>query len=128
MARGIDTIEALRPGDIEDYLAAESGVRRAALEHHIFIAIQAMVDIAAHIIASQGYGVPGTYREAVVKLGTEQVIDRQLAESLADAAGLRNAIAHAYLELDQERVFSALWKTDELKRFAAAVWEWVEGQ
>jgi len=128
MAREIDTIEALRPQGIDDYLSAESGVRQAALEHHIFIAIQAMVDIAAHIVASQGYGVPSTYREAVVRLGTERVIDRQLAESLADAAGLRNAIAHAHLELDQERVFAALWRTDELKEFAAAVWEWVEGQ
>lgn len=124
----IDIIEEMRPEHVEQYLSSDFRVEHAALEHHIFIALQAVVDIAAHIVASQGYGVPGTYREAVVKLGREHIIDGQLAESLADAAGLRNAIAHAYLELDQERVFSALWKTDELKRFAASVWEWVETQ
>ena len=128
IAREVDIIEELRPQQFERYVSDDFRVEQAALEHHVFIALQAMVDIAAHIVASKGYGVPSTYREAVGKLGREHIIDAQLAESLSDAAGLRKAIAHAYLDLDHERVFSALWRTEELKRFAAAVWEWAEEQ
>ena len=126
MAREIDAIEVLRPASLPEYVAEENETVRMALEHRVFLATQAMVDIAAHIVASRGYGVPGTYREAVVQLGAIGVVPQGVAAAVADAAGLRNAIAHAYLNLDQERVFTALWKTDDLKRFAAAVWEWLE--
>lgn len=126
MAREIDAIELLRPDSLEAYVAEDSQTVRMALEHRLFLATQAMVDIAAHIVASRGYGVPATYREAVVKLGSIGVVPQSVADAVADAAGLRNAIAHAYLDLDQERVFAGLWRTDDLKRFAAAVWQWLE--
>lgn len=128
MAREIEAIDQTRPGTLEEYLDARNETVRVALEHRIFMATQAMVDIAAHIVASQGFDAPGTYRDAVEKLGRMGVIPGDLAESMADAAGLRNAIAHVYLDLDQARVFDGLQRTGELKRFAAAVWEWIEAE
>lgn len=128
MAREIEAIDATRPQTLEEYLDGDNETLRTALEHRIFIATQAMVDIAAHIVASQGFDAPGTYRDAVQKLGTMGVISQDIVEPMANAAGLRNAIAHMYLNLDQTLVFSGLQRTDDLKRFAAAVWEWAEGQ
>lgn len=128
MVQEIDAIERDRPDSLEEYVALADSSAGMALQHRIFVATQAMVDIAAHIVASQGYGAPDTYRDAISELVRHRVITPEIADEVQGAVGLRNAIAHLYLTLDPAQLYAGLCKTSELKRFAAAVWEWMEGQ
>jgi uncharacterized protein YutE (UPF0331/DUF86 family) len=43
-----------------------------------------------------------------------------LAERLAAATGMRNILVHGYLDVDDDAVWSALAKLDDLRDFAAA--------
>jgi uncharacterized protein YutE (UPF0331/DUF86 family) len=120
----IRAIETCRPDSLDAFLADED--RRYMLEHRLFIALQAVLDIAAHLtVASRAPDVE-TYRDAVEALASIDVVDMTLATRLAEKAGMRNVLAHSYLGVDQRRVYAALADLDDLKRFAASVWRWME--
>jgi uncharacterized protein YutE (UPF0331/DUF86 family) len=74
----------------------------------LFVAIQEAVDIAFHIVADEGWGMPGSYAEAFRILADKRVIDGALAEPLEGCARLRNRIAHGYTSLDPERLWQEL--------------------
>jgi uncharacterized protein YutE (UPF0331/DUF86 family) len=91
---------------------------------HLMLALQNAVDLAFHLVADQGRGVPGSQREAFEVLAREGTIDAGLARALAEAASLRNRIAHQYGTLDWRRLLiEAPRHLDALERFAARVAE-----
>lgn len=63
---------------------------------------------------------PRTYREVFTGLAQAGILDRALAARLQEAAGLRNLLVHGYAELDDQRIFAALGRLDDLRAFAAA--------
>lgn len=67
-------------------------------------AIQACIDLAAHVCADDALGVPATPAEAFSLLAGAGRIDDGLAVKLAGAAGLRNLIVHRYTDLDTRRI------------------------
>ena len=50
--------------------------------------------------------MPQSYGEVFTVLGERGVLDRELAQRLRSAAGLRNLIAHQYGILDFDRIFA----------------------
>ena len=124
----IENIEAKLPHTLEGYVAPEFEPTRYELEHRLYIAIQALLDTASHIAVALGARNLDTYRAATDALASLGVISIDLAERLEGAAGMRNAIAHTYLELDLAKVYAAMRSTDDLREFAASVWEWLELQ
>ena len=58
-------------------------------------------------MSSLGPRAPTSYADAFRRLASAGIIDGALADRLARAAGFRNVIAHAYDELDMNRVFRA---------------------
>lgn len=124
----IGEIEARLPATRDDYVDPARDSLRHELEHRLLLALQAMLDVSAHIAVCADVRDLNTYRDTVEALGKKGIIDSQFAVELAGAAGTRNAIAHDYLELDHGLLYDAMRRTDDLKRFAAAVWEWVENQ
>jgi uncharacterized protein YutE (UPF0331/DUF86 family) len=112
----LEELEEIRAAGRDAY-AAEFRTRLAA-DHAIQLAIQICIDIGAHLIAELGLETPSEYRGVFENL-RKAGLDPQLAERLADAAGMRDALVHAYLEVDDEAVWDALGRLDELRRFAA---------
>jgi uncharacterized protein YutE (UPF0331/DUF86 family) len=91
---------------------------------HLMLALQNAVDLAFHLVADQGRGVPGSQREAFEALAREGVIDHELARALGDAASLRNRIAHQYGAIDWRRLLTeAPRHLEALERFAVRVAE-----
>jgi uncharacterized protein YutE (UPF0331/DUF86 family) len=86
------------------YLTSE--VAQAVLERQVERLVEAAVDAASHVLREQFQVSPSTYREALLELGRRGVIEAELAERLAPAAGLRNFITHQYDEIDPRRVFA----------------------
>jgi len=124
----VDEIERKLPNTVEAYGAPDGEGARYELEHRLFIALQAMLDTATHIAVAGGARSLDSYRDAFTALASLGIVDRELVDRLQGAPGLRNALAHEYLSVDDERVYRAMQQAGELRAFAASVWEWVERQ
>lgn len=81
---------------------------QAAILHHAQIAIQACCDIASHIVADEGWGIPGTTGELFDPLASHRVITRSSAKKLRKQVGFRNLIVHGYDKIDLARVHTSL--------------------
>jgi len=113
-------VRELLPPDAETFLAARTEAE--ALILNLFLALQESSDLALHLVADRGLGVPGDARSAFELLARAGLVAPALAGRLAAAVGLRNRIAHEYTGLDLRRVFtSARDHLADLDAFAAAV-------
>ncbi len=89
---------------------------------YLFLAIQECIDLAAHWVADSSWGVPDEAGATFDVLAEREAIDRELANTLCAAVGLRNRIAHGYAMLDYRRVQAeALAGLPALRRFLDAV-------
>ena len=91
---------------------------------NLFAAVQTCLDLASHVVSSEGYGVPGTLAESFTLLEKQGVIDAKLADRLRKMAGFRNIFVHRYTEIDQaviDRIVKG--SLGDLRRFATIITE-----
>jgi uncharacterized protein YutE (UPF0331/DUF86 family) len=69
------------------------------------MAIQDCIDIAAHIISEEGWGVPGSTNEMFYLLEENGFISRHLTEKMVKCVGFRNLLVHAYSRIEVDQVF-----------------------
>lgn len=106
------------------------GARRAdplwmrGVKYTFVTAIEACVDVAQHICASEGWGPPKDNGDALALLGTHGVLDVALAARLRQAVGFRNVLVHEYVQVDDRIVEARLADPADLSDFVAAVVEW----
>lgn len=84
-------------------------------------AIEACIDAAQHVCASEGWGPPSTNADAMRVLAKHRAIDADLADAMARAVGFRNLLVHAYAEIDDKRVLETLGQINDLERFVDAL-------
>jgi uncharacterized protein YutE (UPF0331/DUF86 family) len=109
-----------RPETIEA-LTADQDLQDALLMS-LLVAIQEALDIAFHVAADEAWGVPGSYAESFEILARNGVLNGELAQGMAGAAGLRNRIAHGYATLDLPRLWVELpHGLEVLERYAQAL-------
>jgi uncharacterized protein YutE (UPF0331/DUF86 family) len=93
-----------------------------AISLSLLVAIQDAVDIALHISAGEGWGIPASYAESFGMLVAHSIIDAELAASLSAMAALRNRIAHGYATVDVERIYHELPEgITALEKFQVAI-------
>ncbi len=96
---------------------------------YLFVtAIEGCVDVAQHIVSSEGFGVPSTNADAVRIVALRGVIPVDLGEELSRAVGFRNVLVHQYAVVDDGIVIAALDRTEVFDEFVAAVAEWLLAQ
>ena len=93
-----ERIREVLPAQLEAFVADRSA--REIVTLNLFVALQECLSLASHWLAEEGWEVPGTYAEVFRVLAGRNVLDHDLAARMADAAGLRNLIAHRYGALD----------------------------
>ena len=81
---------------------------RKGVERVLQEAIEAALDVNAHLIAELGHDVPDDYFGGFVKLGQLGVLSEDLAGALAPSAGLRNRLVHEYDTVDDAKVLAAV--------------------
>lgn len=62
--------------------------------------IQAAIDLAAHIIASEGYGVPQDLKDNFVLLRNAGMLSSELSIRMQKMVGFRNVAVHEYQNLN----------------------------
>ena len=67
--------------------------------------IQGCVDLAAHVVSDEGYGMAGSMQEFFELLSQQQLISEDLAGAMKSAVGFRNLIAHEYAKIDLAQVY-----------------------
>lgn len=101
----------LLPIDAEDIIVLN--LQRAA---------QAAIDLAGHIVASEGYGLPSDLGNTFTLLEQHGVIDAELASRLRKMVGFRNIAVHQYEALDPKVIDAIVVRhLDDLRRFGAQV-------
>jgi uncharacterized protein YutE (UPF0331/DUF86 family) len=92
------------------------------VEHTLQIAIQAVLDVAAHIVSDERLGEPRTNRELFDLLERDGWVADDLADSLRSMAGFRNILVHGYDVVDLAVVEQVVTnRLDDLLAFVRAV-------
>ncbi|MCG8455217.1 MAG: DUF86 domain-containing protein [Holophagales bacterium] len=97
-------------------------ISKTLAERWLQLALECATDLGHHVIASEGWPSPSSYRETFRILAERGVLSAPLASQMERWAGLRNVLVHLYLEIDHRIVFEALThELDHLEAFAAAI-------
>jgi uncharacterized protein YutE (UPF0331/DUF86 family) len=91
------------------------------IKYTFVTAIEACVDVAQHICATEGWGPPADNGDAVRLLGEHGVVTAELATSMRRAVGFRNVLVHGYIEVDDEIVVGRLKGLSDLDEFVGQV-------
>ena len=103
------SLDGLRPIarlSLEEYRARF--YERKATERLLQEAIEAALDVNAHLIAELGGEVPEEYYGGFLKVGQFGVLPADLAGALAPSAGLRNRLVHEYETIDDAKVLASV--------------------
>ncbi len=79
-------------------------------EKGLQILIQNLLDIGAHLLASEIRNDWDDYGEIILKLGQHGIIPRDFSEKIQGLAGLRNILIHEYLRVDVSKIHDLLKK------------------
>lgn len=81
---------------------------RGAVERYLYLASQAVIDLAESVIAFKNFRKPTTMGENFDILTEEKVISKELAEKMIKLTGFRNIMAHDYEKVDYGIVYDIL--------------------
>jgi len=98
----IRKVRAALPAVPEDVLKDER--TEAFIAFNLFLLVQDAIDLAAHLIAERGLGIPASHRETFELLQRAGLITVDSAHAMALLASLRNRIGHPYGDLDPVRM------------------------
>ena len=79
--------------------------RQESILFNIQTAIQNCIDIAAHIISEEGFGVPGSTTEMFYILAKNGYLGEDLTQKMVKAVRFSNLIVHEYGKIELEQVY-----------------------
>ena len=87
---------------IQDFRNVESA------KHLLQVSIEAMIDIANHIISRGRLGHPKSYAESFGILHAEGILAPELVESYSVMVKFRNRVVHLYQKVDPDQIYVIL--------------------
>jgi len=97
--------------------------------YYLQASIESCIDIANHIIATEGLRAPKDYKDTFKVLNEAGVIPDDLTQTMRAMAGLRNLLVHLYWEVDDEMIYEGIRsELDDFETFVAYIMEFVEKQ
>ena len=85
-------------------------------------AVQATIDLATHIIASEGLGLSDSIKDNFALLEKAQVISKEITHKMEAMTGFRNIAIHDYKAIDINILKSILTKNlKDLEEFYTAI-------
>lgn len=90
--------------------------------YYVQAAAQTCIDLANHVISSEGWRVPTDYADAFTVLEENDVLAPDLGGRLRELGRLRNLLVHAYATVDDSIIHRSLREDlGDLDGFAAAI-------
>jgi len=112
----INETTALDPASIDDINSQDIFVL------NLQRAIQAAIDMASHVVASEKLGLPETIKRNFALLRDGGIISRPVARKMEKMTGFRNIAVHDYKALDPEILKSILTNNlADLEEFYSAI-------
>jgi uncharacterized protein YutE (UPF0331/DUF86 family) len=97
-------------------------VQQRFAEHTLQIAIQAILDVASHIVSDERLGEPRANRELVDLLERHRWLTPDLAATMRRMVGFRNVLVHGYEIVDVAVVQEIVeHRLGDLLQFAQAI-------
>ena len=98
----------------------------AAGDSYLRRALEALLDLARHLLA-KGFGrAPAEYAEVARQLGEVGILDTATAEKLGVMARYRNRMVHFYDEITDDELYGILTRElSDIERVVAAVAGWL---
>ena len=84
----------------ENFLNLENYTKQDSIILNIQRSCEANIDLAMHLVASKGLGIPQSSREAFDLLQQAGIINEHLAQKLKAMVGFRNIAVHNYQTVD----------------------------
>jgi uncharacterized protein YutE (UPF0331/DUF86 family) len=93
---------------------------------NMLLAVQESVDLGSHIVTDEGWGAPASLGDTFTFLQQHGVITAETAAAMQQGTKLRNLIAHAYGDVDPNKLFlAATGGIGQFERFLAEIGAWV---
>ncbi|HEY77143.1 MAG TPA: DUF86 domain-containing protein [Thermoflexia bacterium] len=90
--------------------------------YYLTVSIEACLDIANHLIASEGLRSPKDYKDAFRVLHEAGVLSGELSARMQALAGLRNLLVHVYWDVDDALIHQSLrTELDDFEQYALAI-------
>lgn len=116
-----DDISVLKQESAADDSRRADPMWLRGVKYTFVTAIEACVDVAQHICATEGWGPPADNGDAVRLLGEHGVCTPDLARSGRLAVGFRNVLVHDYIRVNDEIVTERLKALGDLEDFVSQV-------
>jgi len=95
--------ERKRPESLDDFRHDQDS--QDILIFNLIQALQGCIDLAAHIVSDEGFGMVGSTNEFFYLLEEQEIITPELTEKMVRAVGFRNLCVHEYGRVDLDRVY-----------------------
>jgi len=82
--------------------------RISSAKYNFIVAIEGMIDLSAHIIASNGWAVPKDYSDTFTIMTENGAIQKDNLPVLVKMARFRNRLVHIYWEVDADFLYDVL--------------------
>lgn len=113
MRDSIRLLERFRAMSLEQFLA--DSINEAAATRKLQVTIEALLDICAHVVAREGWGLPKTYTDTIVICVRNGLISSDMENTYKNMAKFRNRVVHLYDNVDEEEIFHII--KDHLSEF-----------
>lgn len=95
----------------------EDPERRGSVERYLHLAIEALTDMANHVVADDDLGSVEQARDLPPLLAEHGYLEEPLVSRWQDMIGFRNVLVHEYTDIDPEQVYDVLQhQLDDLRR------------
>jgi uncharacterized protein YutE (UPF0331/DUF86 family) len=95
--------------------------------YYLTVTVEACLDIAGHLIASEGMRAPRDYKDTFRVLNEAGILPDDLATTMQSLAGLRNLLIHVYWNVDDRMIHESLRsELDDFEAFVAQVMDFLD--
>jgi uncharacterized protein YutE (UPF0331/DUF86 family) len=120
----VNALKALQPLTYDEF--AREHILVGSAERDFQVAIQAALDIGAHLLAELSVDVPKDYKDIFLELAQVGILPLDFVSRLVGMAKFRNVLVHLYLEVDLNKLYYYLQHDlGDLELFARYVSEYL---
>jgi uncharacterized protein YutE (UPF0331/DUF86 family) len=104
----LSTLKGIRKTPLTEFL--NDRIIIGATKYYLQVSIECCLDVANHLIASEGFRAPKDDADSFKVLQETGVFGEELGMKLRQMAKLRNRLVHLYGEIDDEYVYEFIKK------------------